>query len=424
MRLPLHARTLLGAALGAAAGAAGHGLLGPESAWLDGIVRYGTGPAGQIFLRLLFMLVVPLILAALSLGVAGLVDLRRLGRLGLRTLLYTVTLSAVAVLLGLLAANALGPGRGVSAEQRAALLAEAARNPAPIAATQAPAAGIEFLVRIVPDNPLRAAAEGDYLAWMFFSLLVGVGLCLVRTDGARRLEEMLQGLFDVSMKLIGFVIALAPLGVFALLFTLTARLGYGVLRQLLAYVAVVLAALAVHQFGVYALAVRFLGGMSPRFFFRGATPAMVTAFATASSNATLPTTLQAAEHNLRLPPEVSRFVLTVGATANQNGTALFATVAALFLAQFYGVPLDLRQQCLVAGVCVLCGIGTAGIPSGSLPVVAMLLGMVGIPAEGIGLIYGVDRLLDMCRTTLNVTGDLSAAVVVARLEADRGPPRA
>jgi DAACS family dicarboxylate/amino acid:cation (Na+ or H+) symporter len=218
------------------------------------------------------------------------------------------------------------------------------------------------------------------------------------------------------MRLLEFVIRLAPIGVACLTFTLTARLGYDVLWQLGAYVLTVLLALAIQQFIVYSASVAWLGGMSPAYFFRGVREAMLTAFSTASSNATLPTALAVAERELKLPPHVARFVLTIGSTANQNGTALFEGVTVLFLAQFYGVALSLSQQITVVFICILGGIGTAGVPAGSLPVVAMILGMVGIPPEGIGMILGVDRLLDMCRTTLNVTGDLAAAVVVSRGE--------
>jgi len=218
------------------------------------------------------------------------------------------------------------------------------------------------------------------------------------------------------MHCIEAVIRLAPIGVAALLFTVTAELGMAVLLQLARYVGVVVLALALHQFVVYSLAVRFLGGMSPWTFFRGIQAAMVTAFSTASSNATLPTALRVAEENLHLPSTVSRFVLTIGSTANQNGTALFEGVTVLFLAQFYGVDLSFAQQTMVVCICILGGVGTAGVPAGSLPVIAMILGMVRVPVEGIGLVLGVDRFLDMCRTTLNVSGDLAAAVVVARGE--------
>ncbi|TAH34702.1 MAG: dicarboxylate/amino acid:cation symporter [Planctomycetota bacterium] len=409
---------LLGAGLGAAAGVAAHTLLPPGL--VNILVDSIADPVGQVFLRLLFLLVLPLIFAALTLGVAGLQDLGQLGRMGLKTLAYTVVASLIAVTLGLLLANLLGPGRGISDELRARIVAHAQDPSGVIAAAKSAPTLKDFLIQIVPTNPLEAAAKGDYLGWMFFSLLFGVGLCLTRTEGARRFEAALQGLYDVCMRLIGVVISLAPIGVFALLFTLTARLGYEILEQLLRYVGVVLLALGIHQFVVYSLAVRLLGGMSPRAFFRGITEAMVTAFSTSSSNATLPTTLKVAEEKLKLPAEVSRFVLTIGATANQNGTALFAGVTVLFLAQFYGVELSLQQQVTIGAICVVSGIGTAGIPSGSLPVVAMLLGLVHVPVEGIGLVLGVDRFLDMCRTTLNVTGDLSAAVVVARGEKGLG----
>jgi DAACS family dicarboxylate/amino acid:cation (Na+ or H+) symporter len=222
------------------------------------------------------------------------------------------------------------------------------------------------------------------------------------------------------MTLLGLVIRVAPIGVACLLFTLTARLGYEVLGQLAAYVGVVVGALALHMFGVYSLSVAWLGGMNPLHFFRSVRSAMVTAFSTASSNATLPTALLVAERELHLPSHVSRFVLTLGSTANQNGTALFEGVTVLFLAQFYGVELGLGQQILVVCICVLGGIGTAGVPAGSIPVIAMILGLVGIPPEAIGLILGVDRFLDMCRTTVNVTGDLAAAVVVSRGETAGG----
>jgi len=415
MPVPRHARILLGGGVGIATGLVAFSLLG-DRPLLDFLVAYGSRPVGQVFLRLLFMLVVPLVFSALALGVVGLGSPRSLGRVGLKTLAYTVVVSSIAVLLGLFLVNTLRPGEGLSPELRARLLEGATERAAGLSAASAPATGVELLVRIVPDNPLRAATEGDMLAVIFFSLLMGIGLTLTPGAGARRFEEVLQGLYDVTMRLLDMVLSVAPLGVAALLFTLTAELGYEVLVQLARYVGVVVLALAVHQFVVYSLAIRFLGGMSPLRFFRAVQEAMVTAFSTASSNATLPTSLKVAEERLRLPPRVSRFVLTVGATANQNGTALFEGVTVLFLAQFYGVSLALPEQALVVLICVLGGIGTAGVPAGSLPVVAVILGMVGVPVEGIGIILGVDRFLDMCRTTLNVTGDLVAAVVIARSE--------
>lgn len=415
MRLPLHAKMLAGAGAGAGLGVLCFLLFGDDPR-LDGFIRYVSQPLGQVFLRLLFMLVVPLIVSALALGVAGLGDLRRLGRVGLKTLAYTVTVSSIAVLLGVALVNTVRPGEGMAEEPRRRLLEGAAERASGLASVKAPRSGMELLLEIVPSNPIRAAAEGDMLAVMFFSLMLGIGLSLTRAPAARKLEEAIEGLYEVTMRLIGIVIRVAPVGVAALLFTLTAELGYDVLVQLARYVGVVLLALALHQVVVYSLAVKLLGGMSPLRFFRGVEEAMLTAFSTASSNATLPTALKVAEENLKLPPSVSRFVLTLGSTANQNGTALFEGVTVLFLAQFYGVELGLGSQVLVVVISILGGIGTAGVPAGSIPVVAMILGQVGVPVEGIGLILGVDRFLDMCRTTLNVTGDLAAAVVVARGE--------
>ncbi len=360
------------------------------------------------------MLVLPLLFSALALGVAQMQDLKALGRMGAVSLLYTALASIVAVCIGALAVEFFQPGAGVSPEQREQLLTLSSGSwQAP---TTPPKTGVDLITAIVPRNPLKAAADGDYLGWMFFSLMIGIGLCLARSEATQKFEQVLQGLFDVCMRLIEMVIKLAPIGVCALLFGLTATLGWEILTQIGKYMLVVTGALAVHQFLIYGLAVKYLGGMSPRFFFRGSAEAMLTAFSTSSSNATLPTALRVAEEKLHLPQQVSRFVLTIGATANQNGTALFATAAVLFLAQFYGVEISLGQMLSVGGVCVLAGIGTAGVPSGSMPIIAMMLGMLGLPIEGVGLIFAVDRFLDMSRTTLNVTGDLSAAVIVARVE--------
>ena len=439
-KLPLHTKILIGGLVGVAGGILAHFLMG-DSPGLATFIKYVTLPVGQIFLRLLFMLVIPLIFSALVLGVAGIGDPRSLGRIGLKSLLYTVVVSAIAVLLGVALVNVFRPGEGLSPELKARLAASALQKTtapstpaapaaAPAAPAAAPAAGsavadkspVDLLVEIVPRNPVKAAADGDFLAIMFFSLMVGLGLALTRTPAALRFQEAVEGLLDVSMRLIDIVIGFAPLGVAALLFNLTAQLGYEVLGQLARYVGVVLLALAIHQFVVYSLAVKLFGGMSPWTFFRGIQEAMVTAFSTSSSNATLPTALRVAEEELHLPPSVSRFVLTIGATMNQNGTALFEGVTVLFLAQFYGVALSLSQQLTVVVICILGGVGTAGVPSGSIPVVAMILGLVGIPAEGIGLILGVDRFLDMCRTVLNVSGDLAAAVVVSRGEGEAPRP--
>ncbi len=414
--LPLHTKMAIGFAAGLGFGLIAH-LAAADAEWLRVLTTYVTQPVGQVFLRLLFMLVIPLLFSALVIGVAEMGDIRSLGRVGWRTLAYTLVVSAIAVLIGLVLVNLFRPGDGVDPVLAQKLLADGSERAQAIVSTnQTAPTGMAMLINIVPDNVFRAAAGNDILAVMFFALMFGIGMVLTNTEGSTRLKSAIEGLFEISMTLINLVIRFAPYAVACLVFNLAALFGWELLVKLAAYVGVVVLALSLHMFVVYSIAVRTFGGMSPARFFRNSQEAIVMAFSTASSNATLPTALKVAEENLGVPRRIARFVLTVGATANQNGTALFEGVTVLFLAQFFGVELSLSQQVVVMFVCILGGIGTAGVPAGSLPVVALILGMVGVPPEGIGLILGVDRFLDMCRTTLNVTGDLAAAVVVSGRE--------
>ncbi|NJC42335.1 DAACS family dicarboxylate/amino acid:cation (Na+ or H+) symporter [Brevundimonas alba] len=375
--------------------------------------------AGQIFLRLLFMLVLPLLFAALAVGVAEMGDLKSLGRVGLKTLAFTILVSAIAVGIGLGMVNLFQPGAGVDRELAAQLLAQGAEGASAIVgnAPKSIEAG-KFFLDMIPSNVVTAASENQILPVMIFALIFGIGMVMAKSPATDRLQETLQGLLEVMMKLINLVIKLAPIAIACLMFNLAAVFGWDLLLRLGAYAAVAIGAMAIHMFIVYPLLVWTFGGMNPLKFANGVREPFVVAFSTASSNATLPIAIKAAEEKLMLPRRISRFVLTVGATANQNGTALFEGVTVLFLAQFFGVDLSLGQQLVVMLVCILGGIGTAGVPAGSLPVIALILTMVGVPAEGIGLILGVDRFLDMCRTTLNVTGDLVAATVVSRGETD------
>lgn len=418
-KIALHTKMAIGFALGLAVGLIVHVTAGAEAPWVVALTTYVTKPAGQIFLSLLFMLVIPLLFSALVVGVSDMRDIRSLGRAGWKTLAFTVGVSTVAVVIGLVCVNLLRPGVGVDPAVAQRLLAEGAPGAQKIisGASETPG-GVDAVVSIVPTNVFKAAADNQILPVMFFALLFGVGVVLARSEKAEKLRDAVEGLFEISMTLINLVIRLAPYAVACLVFNLAALFGWELLLRLGAYVGVVLLALGLHFFIVYPLSVKFLGGMSPVFFFKGSQEAIVMAFSTASSNATLPTSLRVAEEELNLPRRISRFVLTIGATANQNGTALFEGVTVLFLAQFFGKDLSLTQQIVVMLVCILGGIGTAGVPAGSLPVVALILGMVGVPPEGIGLILGVDRFLDMCRTTLNVTGDLVAATVVSRGESE------
>ena len=417
-RLPLHWKMAIGFFAGLLLGLAAYYGAGSGAPWVQWLTTYLTQPIGTLFLRLIFMLVLPLLFSALVVGIAEMGDVRSLGRIGWKTLAYTVIVSGIAVVIGLILVNWLKPGAGIDpAVARQMLASGSQRAHAIISSSTTQPRGMDMLLGIVPDNVIKAAAENTILAVMFFALMLGIGLVLTKSAAADTLKRGIEGLFEVSMTLIGLVIRMAPYAVFCFMFNLAALFGWDLLARLGAYVGVVVLALSIHMFVVYS-AILKLAGWSPLAFFKGIQEAMVMAFSTASSNATLPTALKVAEEELHLPRKVSRFVLTVGATANQNGTALFEGVTVLFLAQFFGVELSLVQQATVMFVCILGGIGTAGVPAGSLPVVALICGMVGVPPEGIGLILGVDRFLDMCRTTLNVTGDLMLATVVSRGESD------
>ena len=418
-RLPLHLLMLIGFVVGLAGGLFVNLTIGGETPWVQWVTSNITGPLGQIFLRLLFMLVLPLLFSALVIGVAEMGDLKSLGRAGSKSLAFTVVISAIAVIIGLVMVNIFRPGDGVDPVLAASLLEQGKSGAQSIisGAPEGVSAG-GFFLDLVPSNVFTAAAENQILPVMVFALLFGIGLVMVRTPATRHLQITIEGIFDVMMKLIGMVIKLAPIAIACLMFNLSALFGWDLLLRLAAFAGVAVGAMAIHMFVVYPICIATLGGMSPLRFFRSIREAIVVSFSTASSNASLPVSLRVAEEELGLPKKIARFVLTVGATANQNGTALFEGVTVLFLAQFFGVDLSLGQQLMVMFVCVLGGIGTAGVPAGSLPVIAMILAMVGVPPEGIGLVLGVDRFLDMCRTTLNVTGDLVVATVVSRGETD------
>ncbi len=390
---------------------------------LDAFVANVIKPIGSVFLQLIFMVVVPLIFSAIVLGVVELGDVGRLGRVGLRCLGMTVLLSGLSVVVGLGVVNLFQPGKSIDPQVRDKLVAQyTTQADTKIAQANQKKPLSQTLLELIPTNPLEEAvnafnpekAKGGLIAVMVFSLIFGAAMTVVGEEQVAPLKALLDALFKVCLKIIDFAMTLAPLCVACLSFSLTATTGFELLRALGAYLAVVLGGMALHQFGVYSAVLALLGGKSPRAFFREAREAMVTAFSTSSSNASLPVSLRVAERNLQLPPQISRFVLTVGASANQNGTALYEGVTVLFLAQVFGVELTIGQQIVVALMCILAGMGTAGVPGGSLPLVVGVLMTIGVPAAAIAIILGIDRLLDMCRTALNVTGDLVIATVVAR----------
>jgi DAACS family dicarboxylate/amino acid:cation (Na+ or H+) symporter len=423
-------RILMGFVFGLAAGLLAY-TFARDAAWVDTVVTYVTNPIGQIFLRLLFMLVIPLLFSALVVGIAEMGEIKALKKIGVRTLIYTVVVSGIAVALSITLVNLLQPGAGVDRAAANELLAQGAEGARGIVERSGEAAtGVDAVIGLVPSNVISAMSNNDILAVMFFALVFGIGLLAVQTRRTEALKDAIEGVFEVAMKLIGFVIQLAPIAIFCFMFNLAAQFGWDLLFKLAAFVGVVLLALAIQMFGVFPLLLKFIAKKSPIAFFRETRVAFelavetreasVMAFSTASSNATLPTALRVADTELKLPPKIARFVLTIGATANQNGTAMFEGVTVLFLAQFFGVPLTLGDQVFVMLVCILAGIGTAGVPAGSLPVIALILAGVGVPPAGIGLILGVDRFLDMCRTTLNVIGDLVAAQVISAMSAEPG----
>ena len=415
--LSLQWQMLAGFAIGLVAGLIAYSFA-RDAAWVTFVTTYITGPIGQVFLRLLFMLVIPLLFSALVVGISEMGEIKSLKRVGLRTLLYTVLVSAIAVAVSLATVNLLQPGAGVDKAAANSMLADSAGKAGEIVKKGAEQpSGVDAFINIVPSNLVEAMGSNSaILSVMFFALFFGIGLLLTETPAARTLQRGFQGLFDVTMRLIIIVIKLAPIAVACFMFNLAALFGWDLLIRLSAYVGTVLVALGIQMFIVFPLLLKWLGKKSPLQFFRQTQEASLMAFSTASSNATLPTSLRVAETKLKLPPRISRFVLTIGATANQNGTAMFEGVTVIFLAQFFGIDLSLSQQLMVMAVCILGGIGTAGVPAGSLPVVALILAMVGINPEAIALVLGVDRFLDMCRTTLNVVGDLVAAQVISAHE--------
>lgn len=393
------------------AGVAGH----PSgSAALDWSVGHIFEPAGKMWLSALIMVVIPLIVSSLALGVSGLGSFGRLGRIGAVALASFATLTALSTSLGLLLMNLLAPGRSLDPAIKQRLL-ETYRGQVDSAfGLSSNIFSIDLLVKIVPRNPVKAAADGDMLAVIFFSLMLGVALMLVTRDKAEPMHRFLDSLGALTVAIIELVMKVAPIGVFCLIFSVTAHFGYPLLWNLFKYIAVVLTGLLLFQTVGYALIVKLVAGRSPIEFFRQIQLAMLTAFSTSSSNATLPTTLRVAEENLGLPREIGGFVLPLGATMNMNGTALYEGATVLFLAQVFGIDLSIGQQLVVMLMSVVTAVGVAGIPGGSLPFIMMVLAMVGVPPEGIAIILGIDRLLDMCRTVLNVSGDLVTATIVHR----------
>jgi Na+/H+-dicarboxylate symporter len=377
---------------------------------------------GTLFMNALKMLIVPLIIASIITGIAGLGDNGAMGRLGGKTLLYYLTTSLLAIVVGLLLVNILAPGI-VDGEPAREILPLEADTTADIAArVEGRGAGdvVEIFVRMVPVNIVAAAAEGQMLGLIFFSLLFGYFMTRISGPPAQMLKDFWEGVFAVMMKITDWVMLFAPVGVFALVAKVVASTGFAAFQPLLTFFLTVLGALALHMLVVLPLLLWLLGRVSPLRHFQAMAPALLTAFSTASSSATLPVTMDCVENRAGVSNRTTSFVLPLGATVNMDGTALYECVAAMFIAQAYGLELDFATQFTVVLVALLTSIGVAGIPAASLVAITIILTAIGLPVEAVGLILAVDRILDMCRTSVNVFSDSCGAELIGRLEGETG----
>lgn len=420
-KLP-HTWILLGLVAGAASGSTVNALALPEYATaVEWVVKNVTKPLGDVFMNLLFLAIIPLVFASLVVGVTRLGGMGNVGRVGTKTVGYFLVTTLFAAVIGLTLVNVIRPGDSLPAEEKERLMARYGKEAGEKLEKRAPF-GVETFVNIVPKNPLEAFLKKDMLAVIFTSILFGIALTQIEPGKAARIVELLEGVNQVTEWVIRLAMKIAPVGVFMLIFSTTALFGYKLLLALLAFVLTVLGGLAIHMFVVLPLLVAVFGGMNPLAFYSKIIPTLATAFSTSSSSATLPTAIQNAEDDLKVPRPIAQFVLPLSASMNHNGTALFESVVVLFLVQVFGVNLSIEQQIVVLILCVLTATGMAGVPGGSLPLIGLVLETATdnkVPGSAIALILGVDRILDMCRTTVNVAADMTTAVFVARTERGR-----
>lgn len=415
LRIPLHLQIFIALLAAVAAGLATGGLSGEPVGWALNAYRM----LGTLFLNALKMITVPLVVSAVINGIAQLGGGRDFGRLGAKTLGFYFATTTLAVLTGLAWVQAIQPGivNGEPARDLIGLSAETA-------AVQEKVAGrtgqdfADILLRMVPTNVVSSAAEGDLLGLIVFSLLFGFFLARVPAASGAPLRGFIQGLYDVMMLLTDWILRFAPLGVFGLVARVVATTGIDAWRPLAAFFATVVLALGTHMFLTMPLLLLLLARIKPWRHFRAMTPALLTAFSTSSSTATVPVSMDCAEKRAGVSNRVSSFVIPLGATVNMDGTALYECVAALFIAQAYGLELTFATQFTVVALAILTSVGVAGIPAASLVAIVLILQNIGLPAEGIGLILATDRILDMCRTTVNVFGDATGAVIIAKSEGE------
>ncbi|MCF7975178.1 MAG: dicarboxylate/amino acid:cation symporter [Phycisphaerae bacterium] len=414
-KMQLYTKILIGMLAGVVLGLAAHH-------WgFSAFVLTYVKPVGTLFIRLISMIVVPLVFASLVVGTASLDNVRELGRIGTRTLVFYLCTTVIAISGGLLLANLLRPGQGLNLAIKAQLLQQSEDQVKTYEETLADKPTvIDVLLDIVPRNPIRALVDGNMLQVIFFALMFGICLALMPEAEAGTVKGFFEGVNAVMIQIVHLVMRMAPYGVFALMAAVIADFGVGILLVLFKYAMVVIVGLCLHMVVVYPLAIRLLSRVRVPAFFTGMRPAQLIAFSSGSSSATLPVTLECVCETLGVPLKIGGFVLPLGATINMDGTALFQGVSAVFIAQVYGLDLSLVQQVTVVLTATLASIGTSGTPGAGMVTLAIVLRSIGIPVEGIGLIFGVERLLDMCRTVVNITGDACCAVVVANREIELG----
>jgi len=414
LKLKLHWQILIALALAVIAG-----LITGADGELFGVRVIGAYEfIGTLFLNALKMLIVPLIMSSIIVGVAGIGSSGDLGRLGGKTLAYYLSSSALAILVGLVLVNLIRPGI-VGGEPAGALLAleEAASLPETLGQADSGAL-VEIFLRMVPTNVVQAAANGQMLGLIFFSLLFGYFLSRVDHGASEPLYNFWNGVFQVMMRITEWVMKFAPLGVFGLVAETVSETGFAAAGPLIMFSLTVIAGLLFHALVTLPLLLRIFARVAPYQMLPAMAPALMTAFSTASSSATLPVTMECLEKNAGVSNRTSSFVLPLGATVNMDGTALYECVAAMFIAQAYGLDLDFGIQFVIVVTALVTSIGVAGVPSASLVAIAIILTAVGLPLEALGVLLVFDRLLDMMRTSVNVFGDSCGAVIVARLEGE------
>jgi proton glutamate symport protein len=420
--MQLYTKILIGLIGGIVVGA------GSSLAGLDSVVSFLTAlePLGTAFIRALTMVVIPLVVASLVVGASSLGDIRKLGRIGGKTLGYYLVTTALAVTVGLVLSNLIKPGAGVDAATRDSLSAQfqgQAEGNMKIAAQAPPIKDV--LLNIIPRNPIQSAATFDILPLIFFAVIFGAALSVLPEAKKDPVIKVFDGINEASMVIIGWIMVTAPYAVFALIASITAQFGLDLLRSLLVYGLVVVAGLTIHGLITVGFMVRFAAKVKPIQFFKRISGVPLFAFSTSSSNATLPITMSTAEKQLGISKEVSSFVLPLGATINMDGTALYQAVAVMFIAQIYGFEMDLSAQLIIVLTATLASIGTAGVPGAGVIMLIAILQTVGLGdrvESGIALILGIDRILDMLRTVVNVAGDLACAAFVARSEGEQLDP--